>query len=372
MQGSSTGGSIETFDSGSCAFVVVCTGAPHRGMGWYHSMQLLRGEVRGAHLAAIVEPWFLGDGSTAEYSADFAAFKEVAERQGVSFFQRVEELPPQSAQTRRVALIASRAADFPPLFQATVARGFDHIYLEKPGAPDVASMQKMVALAVEKQVPVSMGFNKNVAKYVRELRDFEVAHPDGRTTFVHNNDYTDDTLDECFVRNSIGIIHNMVIHELALCATFYGVTVDDMLSVEVDTEFSQCEMRAGHTDFRRLGFTITLNNGRSISVKADRCGGNNSQAIVAVGEDSTAFRSIMPDEELKAEVEAKVTADPATFGYFFTQHDDYITLKAAVAHNVLHGVKSTPAAVASIAVGLETLRLADYLVPLALQQCPPC
>ena len=77
------------------------------------------------------------------------------------------------------------------------------------------------------------------------------------------------------------------------------------------------------------------------------------------------------NEELKAEVEAKVTADPATFGYFFTQHDDYITLKAAVAHNVLHGVKSTPAAVASIAVGLETLKLADYLVPLALQQCPP-
>lgn len=41
----------------ACDFVVICTGAPHRGMGWYHATQLLAADVPGAKLAAIVEPW---------------------------------------------------------------------------------------------------------------------------------------------------------------------------------------------------------------------------------------------------------------------------------------------------------------------------
>eukprot|EP01051_Picozoa_sp_SAG22_P006258 SAG22_NODE_403_length_11012_cov_12.141024_10_plen_124_part_00 len=103
-----------------------------------------------------------------------------------------------------------------------------------------------------------------------------------------------------------------------------------------------------------------------------------------------------PDEALQAKVAARAAADPATaaggFGYFFTQHDDYVVLKSkvtekvshkalplpcvstvflsktvpfhAVLHNkVLAGEAAVPDGVASIAVGLETLRLAEYLLP---------
>ena len=38
------------------------SGAPKRGMGWYHAVQMLNGKVPSAALCYIVEPWFLGAG----------------------------------------------------------------------------------------------------------------------------------------------------------------------------------------------------------------------------------------------------------------------------------------------------------------------
>ena len=135
-------------------FVVICTGAPHRGMGWYHATQLLAGEVSGARLTAVVEPWFLGDGAAGEHGPAFAAFRAEAEQaHGVSFFRTVEELQPRAGP--RVKLIAARADDFPPLFHAALAQGFDHIYLEKPGAPDVRTMEAMAAAAAKYSMAVS-------------------------------------------------------------------------------------------------------------------------------------------------------------------------------------------------------------------------
>ena len=43
---------------------------------------------------------------------------------------------------------------------------------------------------------------------------------------------------ECRAGNSNGIIHNMIIHELALLTTFYNVTASNIASVEADTDFS--------------------------------------------------------------------------------------------------------------------------------------
>lgn len=92
---------------------------------------------------------FLGGGAEGEQAEGFKAFRAEAEASaGVAFCRTVEELPEKLADAPpRVALIAARAVDFPALFHAALAKGFDHIYLEKPGAPDVPSMQKMAAAA---------------------------------------------------------------------------------------------------------------------------------------------------------------------------------------------------------------------------------
>ena len=43
--------------------ILVGCGAPLRGMGWYHAVQLLGDECPHAKLCYIVEPWFMGGGT---------------------------------------------------------------------------------------------------------------------------------------------------------------------------------------------------------------------------------------------------------------------------------------------------------------------
>ena len=43
--------------------ILVGCGAPKRGMGWFHALQMLNGECPAAELTHVVEPWFLGAGA---------------------------------------------------------------------------------------------------------------------------------------------------------------------------------------------------------------------------------------------------------------------------------------------------------------------
>mmetsp|Transcript_43748 Transcript_43748/g.86272 ORF Transcript_43748/g.86272 Transcript_43748/m.86272 type:complete len:123 (-) Transcript_43748:180-548(-) len=45
-----------------CQVAIVGCGLPGRGMGWYHSLNILEGGVPSAELTDVVEPWFLGAG----------------------------------------------------------------------------------------------------------------------------------------------------------------------------------------------------------------------------------------------------------------------------------------------------------------------
>ena len=143
---------------------------------------------------------------------------------------------------------------------------------------------------------------------------------------------------ECFERNAEGMLKNMAIHELALLATYYGVTVDTIESVVPDADYSRCLTLTGpsgdeFTDFAKagatitstlehapracprahppdpcpcargtqVGFTITTKEGKTVTVKADRCGsaeGGDSKAVVSI-DGVEKFQSTTPDEELK-------------------------------------------------------------------------
>jgi hypothetical protein len=49
---------------------------------------------------------------------------------------------------------------------------------------------------------------------VTEAREFEARTPGASTTFCANNAYKPEELDECFERNSEGMLKNMAVHEL--------------------------------------------------------------------------------------------------------------------------------------------------------------
>ena len=83
-------------------------------------------------------------------------------------------------------------------------------------------------------------------------------------------------------------------------------------------------------------------------------GGGYSEAIVSLNGQEK-FRSMTPDDELKAIVSAKQANNPDWMPYFHLQHDDYVTLKERVCKSILEGKK--PEGIATIEVAIETLKL---------------
>jgi hypothetical protein len=153
-----------------------------------------------------------------------------------------------------------------------------------------------------------------------------------------------------------------------LAVTYYGVTAENIATVSADKAYSVCEERNGYTDFAKVAFTITTTAGSAVTIQADRCGGNNSQAIVTDGDGKEVFRSITPDGALEAKVASQLAAEPEVMPYFFLQHDDYVSLKARVAAKVLSGEPGTPEGVATIAIAIETMKVAEKLTPMLTEQ----
>jgi len=356
-----------------CDVVLVGCGVPKRGMGWYHAKQMLEGQVPSAKLTSVVEPYFLGAGADSPPGKAFNAWAdEMAKKHGTKFCKSVGELSIEKG-AKTIVLISGRTADNPRLLKEVIDAGVSAVYLEKPGAPSVKELEDMKSYAKSKGVPVYMGYNKNVTPYVRNALEFaKKTEAAAHTTYVHNNAYKQEELPECFERNAEGMLKNMAIHELALLATYWGVTVDNIKKVTPDAEFSSCQTLTGpggkqFTDFSKVGFTIETKTGTTVTVKADRCGstsGGNSIAIVSDKEGNELFRSETPDGKLQAHCAAEAKKDPEMMPYFFLQHDDYITLKEISSAHVLSGAKGAPEGMATIDIAVDALKVAEYLTPL--------
>lgn len=349
--------------------VLVGCGCPLRGMGWYHAVQMLGGECPSAKLCYVVEPWFMGAGASGPGGAEFAEFqKDAAENHGVGFYTSLADLPALENGVKRLALISGRTSDNPRLLGESIDAGCTAIYLEKPGAPTVAELQAMKEQSATAGVTVLMGYNKNVCKYVSKTRDFAASVDDGHVTFVSNNTYepTAESLGECFERNCEGMLKNMAIHELALLVSFYDVTVENIKSVVADKEFSSMQTLKGPsgkewTDFDKIKFTIHTKSGKSVSVQANRCGGDTSYATVSDAAGKELFRHSMPDEDDEANVAVLEKKYPGAMPYFFSQDPDYTTVKEKVAAFCAKGTE--PDGIATIDIACETLRTAEFLVP---------
>ncbi|GMI02026.1 hypothetical protein TrLO_g10431 [Triparma laevis f. longispina] len=349
--------------------ILVGCGCPLRGMGWYHAVQLLENQCPSGKLIAIVEPWFLGAGADGEQGQAFKVWKEEMEgkHEGLGFYASLGSVP----KTPTLALISGRTASNPGLLTECIAHGCSVVYLEKPGAPTVAELEAMKEEALANKVSVLMGYNKNVCKYVSNVRDYASQNP-GLVTFVSNNAYenTKESLGECFERNCEGMLKNMAIHELALLVSFYDVTVSNIESVVADKSFSSVQTLPGpsgksHTDFDKIKFTITTKTGKTVAVQADRCGGDVSYATVSNDSVET-YRHSMPDEHDIENVKLLEKKYPGAMPYFFSQDPDYVTVKERVSNFCLTGKEAE--GVATIDVAVETLRVAEYLVEVLKEQ----
>lgn len=198
----------------SVEIVLVGCGAPLRSMGWYHITQILHpGCNIAATLSYIVEPYYMSvAGKTSPGSTEFNDFKKDLEtNHGIKFFSRVQDVPPvdKDGVTKRLAIISARTSDNPTLFASCLSIGCRAIFLEKPGAPSVEELEIMKNNAQAMGVDVYMGFNKNVSKYQNKAREYAKNHQGMNVTFLHNNNYDEADLPECFERNSEGMLKNM-------------------------------------------------------------------------------------------------------------------------------------------------------------------
>merc|ERR1711920_62659 len=174
-----------------------------------------------------------------------------------------------------------------------------------------------------------------------------------------------------FERNAEGMLKNMAIHELALLATYWGVTVENIESITPDAAFSSMLTLTGpsgkeFTDFSKVGFTVETKTGNVITLQIDRCGsdsGGNSIAIVSK-DGKEAFRSETPDDELKKYCAEAAKADPEMMPYFFLQSDDYKTLKSLSTAHVISGAPGVPEGMANIDIAIDALQVAEYLTPM--------
>eukprot|EP00658_Telonema_sp_P-2_P002152 TRINITY_DN10815_c0_g1_i2.p1 TRINITY_DN10815_c0_g1~~TRINITY_DN10815_c0_g1_i2.p1 ORF type:complete len:241 (+),score=47.71 TRINITY_DN10815_c0_g1_i2:181-903(+) len=200
--------SLSTAASPVPVFVAGC-GVPNKSMGWYHATQLL--DMPAARLTTVLEPWFISEGANAPGADEFKEFRQTLEDEhGVRFTASFKSVPQLEDPT--LVLIGARTSDCPAIFHQALEQGATHIYLEKPGATSVDDMERMREAAQELKVPVYMGYNKNVARYVTEAIDFQAnsGADDTLLTLIHNNHYQKSDLPECFERNSEGILQNMV------------------------------------------------------------------------------------------------------------------------------------------------------------------
>lgn len=351
--------------------IVVGFGCPLRSMGWYHAEQLLASRCPSVQLLAIVEPFYMTCDPATPGADAFHAWKE--SHANIPCFASVSDIPASLVNdTKWMVILSARTADNPDLFQACMKLKCPCLYLEKPGAPTVDALTTMRDQANEVSCKVYMGFNKNVSGYVHKTLEHAKAQTDTNVTFLHNNDYKKEELPECFERNAEGMLKNMAIHELALLATYYNVSVDTIEAVNVDAEYSSCQTLVGpsskkeFTDFDKLKFQIITTSGASACVAADRCGGSDSVGIVTKNDVGELARFVMPDAETVANVPNLEKLYPGAMPYFFTQDPDYCALKETIAQAFISG--RIPQGVATIDTAIDTLKLAEHLTPILQQQ----
>jgi len=271
----------------------------------------------------------------------------------------------------KVALIAGRTPDNPTLFRSALKAGATHILLEKPGAPSVAELEKMAAEAKAAGVPVFMGFIKNISDYVEGALAAEQALAGAKEVrLVSRNDYTRETLGECFSRNSEGMLKNMAIHEIALATQFWGMRADNIADVKLDPEGTEMLTLGDFTDLSRVDMTLTSTAGKSVRICADRCSGDGCAAIVTdTAKGQEVYNKEMVHGARVAATAQRIKAHPDWFSYLLTQEPEYAKLKGVCAKHAIAG--TSPPGVATIEIAIEALKLAEYLTPLIKSKLAP-
>ena len=344
--------------------VVVGCGLPKRGMGWYHLVQLMN--MPNVNVRAVVEPFYFNNRPKI-----FDDLVQSLADKGVICVPSLAELHTGTSRShkfnrRTLCFISGRTSNNPNYFRECIEMDACAIYLEKPGAATSEELSDLRDLAASKQVPVFIGFNRNVSSYILDAVKLSRQTPNCHVFFSHCNSYEETSLTEVFSRCSEGLLKSMGIHELAALVTYFNVTVEKIEKFQVNPRLTQLvtlkkpgTSTIALTDFRSAAFKIKTKEDVSVSVLVDRTGGNTSFAMVKDGTGNEVQTFEYPTPLAAKILEKKMRADPQMMPYFFVQSEDFLELKRRIVKCVLDERESAEG-VATINIGVEALRLAEY------------
>jgi len=214
-----------------------------------------------------------------------------------------------------------------------------------------------------------MGFNRNFSEYVREVNEFMKTAPEGAPIVMGRNDcfQTPESLDECFERNAEGMMKNMMIHEIVVLITYFGLKVDQVKEVVPDKAYTVRETRKGFTDFSKIRCTIKLQSGKEFTLWGDRSDGEYGELIVKF-EDKELIKATRPSDEIKAKAEELEKECPGCQPYFYTQDGEYLDLKKAVVDHIHSGAEGMPPGVPTIETAIEGLMMCELITTALIGQ----
>lgn len=157
------------------------------------------------------------------------------------------------------------------------------------------------------------------------------------------------------------------LQELAIVVKLLDIRADSIKTFKVNSNrlFSEKETfqinDGGEiiSDYTRVAFKLSTENGRSVSILVDRCGGLVSFSVVKspMGQEIQRFHS--RDEVATLEDELKYESDMID-KQFVIERDELFELKKIVVEDVLNGGKAENVLLVSIEDGIEIMKLADY------------
>lgn len=365
-------------------------------MGWYHARLILEGSIANVatELCGIVEPFF-----SKNPHAEWQAF--VSQHQ-LNVWADVADIPPEKIGLDLFAIIAVRTVDVPGVFYKLLEKGIKFIYLEKPGASSLEELRNMKAAADEQDCQVVIGYARNAHGFVtKPMASLALSQKQNETVnLTHKNSFafTAEALEECFKRNSEGMLLNMACHDVAIAVKHLGLRLTHCDHAKVDPAGSLMAEHAGLKDFVRLKFSVAIDGcnlshspeeavstdlgsmpevsqrtcpngglaGKGISsyltITEDRCGGTYDTAEVQVGDQAA---SRLPSVGLE-EYEKLCAAEPETAKYFVMQKDCYIAYMGAfVRERILRSISlSRDGAIdplVDLGEGIEVLAICDML-----------
>lgn len=340
---------------------VVVVGVGPRSAGYFHLMQFL--DMHNVTVTAVVEPYLLGTSNNPPPS--FVDLVSMLLSMDIQCCRSIQQLEQFKAPT--LCLIAAKTRDNPKHFQEAILKGASSIYLESPGAQSVEQLSHMKQMAEARGVQVFIGYQRLCCRYVQKAISLSRSIRKSHIFFCHNQPNQSIHLPSVVDRNPEGLLHTTALQELAIVVKLLDIRADSIKTFKVNSNrlFSEKETfqinDGGEiiSDYTRVAFKLSTENGRSVSILVDRCGGLVSFSVVKspMGQEIQRFHS--RDEVATLEDELKYESDMID-KQFVIERDELFELKKIVVEDVLNGGKAENVLLVSIEDGIEIMKLADY------------